>query len=51
MHNFAATKEWRYDEFSYDWRKDIFETAERFGGWLDGHDFSRDAQGRQKSEG
>ncbi len=42
----------RYEEFSYDWRKSLFETAEALGGWLsDALGYVSDAEGRQQPAG
>jgi len=37
-----------YQEFAYDWRQDLTETARQFGAWFDNYGFTRDPNGKQK---
>lgn len=39
-----------YQEYPYDWRQDITETARQLGEWFDQFGFERDAHGAQKKE-
>jgi len=39
-----------YQEYAYDWRQDITETARELGTWFDQFGFTRDPNGKQKKE-
>ncbi|HEY0321388.1 MAG TPA: hypothetical protein VGC66_10560 [Pyrinomonadaceae bacterium] len=39
-----------YQEYAYDWRQDITETARQLGAWFDQHGFTRKSNGKQQKE-